>query len=343
MQAKIGGARDAIEKAEQVYRGLDTEFSMLERGRGFGGSYFNFARTLVRGAQERAKPNGERFPEFTETRLPAVEQNLFSSAPIYPAYEKVLLGFSLTKLRELLGADHPLVKQILGKQSPDLLAANLIDHSTLADLAVRKKLWQGGMPAILASNDPFIKLALAIDPAARAIRQRDEQEVEAVIQKNSELIAQTRFAQQGLSAYPDATFTLRLSYGEVAGWQQDGKTIAPFTQIDGAFARDTGIDPFALPTSWHAAKARLNMAQRMNFVTTHDIIGGNSGSPMVNRQGEIVGLIFDGNIHSLGGAFGYEPKMNRAVAVHSGMLLEALQKIYHAENLSNEILAGRVR
>lgn len=343
LQKTVGGAWDAIERAEAVNRAMNTEATMLEGARGFGGKYFSFARALVRGAQEREKPNGERFPEFTNTRLPAVEQALFSTAPIYPSYEKILLGFSLTKMREQLGVDHAVVKQVLGKQSPDQLAATLIDHTSLGDPAVRKQLWQGGMPAILASNDPFIKLALAVDPSARAIRQRLEQEVDAVIQKNSELIAQARFARDGTSAYPDATFTLRLSYGAVDGWVEGDRPINAFTQVAGAFARDTGIDPFALPDSWHKAKVDLNPAQRVNFVTTHDIIGGNSGSPMVNRQGEIVGLIFDGNIHSLGGAFGYDAKLNRAVAVHSGMLLESLQKIYHAENLVGEILGRATR
>jgi hypothetical protein len=157
------------------------------------------------------------------------------------------------------------------------------------------------------------------------------------------LIAQARFAQQGLAAYPDATFTLRLTYGEVAGWKESGRMIEPFTQVAGAFERATGTEPFALPASWTNAQKRLNMAQRVNFVTTNDIIGGNSGSPMINRQGEIVGLIFDGNIHSLGGAFGYDKSLNRAVAVHSGMLLEAMRKIYGAAELANEITASQVR
>ena len=343
LQASTGGAWDAIEKAQLAYRPLSIPYAMLEGGRGFSGHYFSIARTLVRGATERGKPNGERLPEFSDARLPSVEQSLFSTAPIYPAYEKVLLGLSLTKMREQLGVDNPTVKQLLGKNPPDQLASSMIDQSTLADVAVRKALWNGGLDAVQKSRDPFIQLALAVDPAARSVRKSFEQNVEAVTQKNAELIAQARFLQQGTAAYPDATFTLRLSYGEVAGWTEAGKPVAPFTTVAGAFERDTGAEPFALPASWHTAKNRLSMTQPVNFVTTNDIIGGNSGSPMVNRQGEVVGLIFDGNIHSLGGAFGYDKSRNRSVAVHSGMLLEAMRTIYGATNLADEITASQAK
>ncbi len=341
LQAKVGGAWDAIERAQQSYRNLNTPYSMLESGRAFSGHYFNIARTLVRGAVERSKPNAERFPEFTDARLPTVEQNLFSNAPIYPDYEKVLLALSLTKMREQLGVDQAVVKQVLGRQTPEQLAGSLIERTTLGDVATREKLWNTDLTTLQKSTDPFIQLAFVVDPAARAVRKRYEEDVEALTQKNAELIAQARFLQQGTSAYPDATFTLRLSYGEVAGWTEAGKPVAPFTRIAGAFERDTGAEPFALPASWHTAKSKLNMAQSVNFVTTNDIIGGNSGSPMLNRQGEVVGLIFDGNIHSLGGAFGYDKSNNRSVAVDSGMLLEAMNKIYGATTLANEITASQ--
>ena len=343
LRATTGGAWTAIESAQRAYRDMNIEYQMLARARAFGGVYFNYARTLVRAAAERALPNPQRLPEFTESRLPSVEQHLFSTAPIYPEFEKVLLGLSLTKMRERLGADHPAVKQVLGKQSPDQLAAALIDRTTLGDVAVRKALWTGGAAAVMQSADPFVKLAIALDPEARALRKRYEKEVESVTQKNAELVAQARFKRDGLNAYPDATFTLRLSYGEVAGWTENGKQVPPFTKVAGIFERDTGVVPFALPPSWHAAKGRLNMNQQFDFVSTNDIIGGNSGSPMINRKGEIVGLIFDGNIHSLGGAFGYDKRLNRAVAVHSGLLLEAMEKVYHADALVKEIRASQVR
>jgi hypothetical protein len=241
-------------------------------------------------------------------------------------------------MRERLGADDPFVRLVLGRKSPEQLAKEWVAGTKLGDPAVRRALWTGGKEAIAKSDDPFIRLALAVDPAARAVRKRYEREVESVVQKNTELIAQARFARDGTGAYPDATFTLRLSYGEVAGWSEGSRKIAPFTDFAGAFARETGVDPFALPASWHAAKGRLDLAQRFNFVTTNDVIGGNSGSPMINRAGEIVGLIFDGNIHSLGGAFWFDARSNRAVAVHSGAILESLGKVYGATDLAREIM-----
>ena len=338
LRTKVSGAWDAIEKAQQVYRDIEAQYSAIEQARAFTGRYFGYARTLARGAEERPKPNAGRLPEFNDSRLPELEQRLFSTAPIYPGYETMRLTWSLTKMRELLGADDPFVRLVLGRKSPEQLAAQWIAGTRLGDPAVRRALWAGGKEAIAGSDDPFIKLASAVDPAARAIRKRYEREVEAVVQKNAELIAQARFARHGTSAYPDATFTLRLSYGEVAGWSEGGRKIAPFTDFAGAFARDTGADPFALPASWHAAKGSLNLAQRFDFATTNDIIGGNSGSPMINRAGEIVGLIFDGNIHSLGGAFWFDPRTNRAVAVHSGAILESLSKVYGATDLVREIM-----
>jgi Peptidase S46 len=340
LDTAISGAWDAIDKAQLAFRQIEKPYAMMERGGGFSSTYFKYARTLVRAAQERVRPNGERLPEFAESKIPELEQQLFSNAPIYPEFEKLKLGFSLTKMRERLGADDPFVKQVLGKRSPDQLSAALVGSTKLDDIAVRKALWAGGKDAIEKSDDPFIKLALAIDPAARSVRKRYEKDVESVEQKNSELIAQARFALQGTGAYPDATFTLRLSYGEVKGWDEAGHKVTPYTTIAGAFERDTGADPFALPASWHASKDTLNLSQRMNFVTTNDIIGGNSGSPMINRNGEIVGLIFDGNIHSLGGAFWFDSRYNRAVAVHSGAILETLRATYGATELTGEIMAN---
>jgi hypothetical protein len=269
--------------------------------------------------------------------LPALQQLLFSKAPIYPEFEKVKLTHSLTKMREDLGVDHAFVKQVLGKLSPEQLADKLIDNTKLADITYRKSLWDGGKEAIIQSDDPFIKLALAIDAESRLYRKRMEQEVQAIVQKNSELIAQARFAQSGTSVYPDATGTLRLSYGQVKGWEAGEEKIKPFTNFGGAFQRDTGAHPFALPASWHNAKNRMNLQQHYNFVTDNDIIGGNSGSPIINKHGEIVGLVFDGNIHSLGGAFWFDGRTNRAVAVHSGGILEAMDKIYDAKELLKEL------
>ena len=342
-KAKYGAAWDEIAKAQTTYRNIEIPYQFKEGRGSFFSKYFSFARMLVRGADERKKPNAERLREFTESRLPSLTQQLFSTAPVYPEFEKVKLGYSLTKMREWLGADDPFVKDVLGKQSPQALADQLVDGTKLGDAAVRMVLWNDKADAVAKSDDPFIVLARSVDPQARAVRKQYENEVESVVDKNSELIAAARFEKYGTSVYPDATFTQRFSFGEVKGWQEKGKWIKPFTDIAGAFTRATGFEPFALPQSWLDAKARLNRQQRLDFVTTNDIIGGNSGSPMINREAQIVGLVFDGNIESLGGDFWFDERVNRTIAVHSGAVLEALHKVYKADRLANEIESARKR
>ncbi len=337
LKAEVSGAWDAIAKAQAVYKEIEAEYEAVEGGRSFNTRYFGLARTLVRGSVERAKPDGTRLPEFSSTRLPLIERQINSPAPIYPDFEKLKLEFSLTKMRELLGTDDPFVVKVLGKESPEQVAKRLVDGTKLGDPAFRKALWEGGRDAIEKSDDAFIKLALAIDDQARAIRKRYENEVSAVEQKNAELIAKARFAQLGSKVYPDATGTLRLSYGKVEGWMERGKPVAPFTDFAGAFNRHTGAEPYKLPQSWLDAKSNINLAQNYNFVTTNDIIGGNSGSPMINQKGEVVGLAFDGNTHSHGGAFWNDPMLNRTVGVTSGGILEALKSIYDAKELLAEI------
>ncbi|MDQ6628276.1 MAG: S46 family peptidase [Pseudomonadota bacterium] len=340
LAVRVGGAWEAIARAEATHRILAPLHGQIERGRAFNSRYFELARVLVRGAAERAKPDAERLPEFNSSRLPAVEAELFSAAPIYADFETLKLGFALSKFREQIGVDAPVVIGVLGKQSPEQLAARLVAGTRLADVEERRRLWNGGAAAIAASDDPFIRLAVAIDQPARAVRARYEREVDAVIRKNSELIAEARFAMNGTAVAPDATFTLRLSYGVVKGWTEAGVPVPAFTRIGGAFDRATGAEPFALPATWLAAKSRLDLSTPLNLVSTNDIVGGNSGSPMLNRNGELVGLVFDGNIHSLGGSYGYDPILNRAVAVDSAGILEALDKIYSAQALVNE-LRGR--
>jgi len=337
LKASTGGAWDAIANAIKVGNDIREPLGQFESGQAFMSDYAKFATTLVRAAAERSKPSGERLPEFADANLPQVQANLFSNAPIYNDFEKVKLGFSLTKMRERLSPSDPQVMQILGKDSPNAVAARLIDGTKLGDVAVRKQLWEGGMKAIQESDDPFIKLALQIDPVARALRKDYETRVESVITKADEKIAAARFAMQGTNIYPDATFTLRFSYGTVKGWKEAGKDVPPFTDFGGAFAHATGSDPFKLPDGWYAAKDKLNLATPFNLVSTNDIIGGNSGSPLVNAKGELVGLIFDGNIHSLGGAFGFDESNNRAVSVDSAALLEAMDKVYGAHAVANEM------
>jgi hypothetical protein len=330
-------AFDAIERAQKRLRELRVELNALENGFDRSSHLFSFARMLVRAAEERPKPNEERLREYRESNLPVLTQELFSAAPIYPEFEKLLLGHVLGKVRERLGPDHPAVKRLLGKESPEEVAARVVNGTKLRDVAVRRRLWEGGAKAIAASADPLLALATSVDPEARAIRKTFEEEVVAVVKKSHEAIAEARFALRGGSTYPDATFTLRLSYGQVKGWKEGTREIPPFTTFAGVFERATGRDPFALPPSWLAARGKLDLATRFDFVTTNDVTGGNSGSPVINADAEIVGLVFDGNIHSLGGDYGFDASVNRTVAVHSDALLEALAKVYGARRIVDEL------
>ena len=337
LSASTGGAFDAIEKALGRLVEIRKPLAFKEQGQAFHSSIFRFARTLVRGDAERGKPNDTRLPEYRDSVLPQVTQGLFSTAPLYPELEITTLTFSLTKLREELGADDSFVRKVLGHKSPATLAKELVTGTRLADPALRRRLWDGGPAAVQASTDPMIALARLIDDDGRQVRKVYEDDVEAVLKKNEELIAQARAKLDGAHAYPDATFTLRISYGQVKGWTEQGVKVAPFTTFGGAFARATGEAPFDLPASWLAARGKLALDTPFDFVTTNDIIGGNSGSPVLNRKAEVVGLIFDGNRHSLGGDFGYDLSSNRAVAVDSRAILEALRKIYGAEDLAREL------
>jgi hypothetical protein len=334
-------AWDAVDKAMVRYEQVRTSFEWLDllpSGRArIAGDLFWIARHLARAAEERARPDGERLEEYQEAALPWLAQRLFSPAPIDPGFERLRLSFWLTKVRERLGPDHPAVKKLLGKRSPDEVARRVVGGTRLRDLAARRALWNGGAAAVAASGDPAVALARLSDADARAIRKVVEDEVDAVVQRSHELIAEARFAKYGRSIYPDATFTPRLSYGQVAGWREGGRDVAPFTTVGGAFERATGRDPFQLPPSWLAAKNRLDLAAPFDFVTTNDIIGGNSGSPVFDKDLKIVGLIFDGNLPSLGGDYWFDESVNRAVAVDSRALLEALSRVYGARRLVDEL------
>ena len=229
------------------------------------------------------------------------------------------------------------MRSLLGSESPDSLATRLVEGSRLADSAVRKALWEGGEAAIQASNDPMIVLARTVDAEARTLRKTYEDEVQAPVASAQEQIARARFAVLGTNTYPDATFTLRLSYGAVQGWREKGEDIAPFTTLQRLYERATGKDPFRLPQIWIDARARLDMNTPFNYVTTNDIVGGNSGSPVVDAQGRLVGLAFDGNIHSIAGSYWYDERLNRAVAVHPKIIVTALRDVYGATRLVKEI------
>jgi hypothetical protein len=270
-----------------------------------------------------------------------MKQKLASTAPIYKDLEAMTLAMSLRQMREALGADDPIIHKLLGTESPEGLARKVVTGSTLFDPKVRRALFEGGAKAVDASTDPMILLVKRVDAEARAVRKTFEDEVEAVEKENGEKIGRARFAVYGTTIYPDATATLRLSYGQVKGWDEAGKRVNPVTTFGGAFERATGSDPFRLPGRWLGAKSNLDLTTFFNMATTNDIIGGNSGSPVINKDAEVVGLIFDGNIHSLGGDYAYDGANNRAVAVESTALLTALGRIYSATRVRDEIVAAQ--
>jgi hypothetical protein len=343
LKASTQGAWEEVARALEVYRPLLPEYRMKEAGDGFQSELFTLARHLVRAAEELPKPNAERLREYTEAQLPTLRQQLLREAPISAELEVATLAFSLTRLRETLGADEPFVQAVLGREAPAELAQALVTGSKLSDVNVRKALLEGGKAAVEASTDPMVVLARKVDAEARAARKRYEDTVEAVLKRNSERIAQAHLAVYGTTGYPDATFTLRLSYGAVKGWEENGRAVAPLTTFGGAWARHTGKEPFKLPDSWLAARDKVQPETPLDMATTNDIIGGNSGSPVVNAQGHVVGLIFDGNLHSLGGRYAYVPRSNRAVAVHGAGLLAALEHVYGAQRLVEELRAAQVR
>jgi hypothetical protein len=328
---------EQIARAQESKRLLSLPYAYIEGAGGFDSLLFSYARTLVRGAEERSKPNEERLREYTDGALPRVEQTLRANVPVYADLEELTLSFALARMREFLGPDYPLVHRLFAKESPEGLTTRLIASTRLADPAYRMQLWSGGAAAVDAARDPMIELARSIDPAARALRKRYEEEVEAPVQTASEQIARARFAASGTTAYPDANFTLRVNAGTVQGWREGEAVVAPFTQLHGLFARANDYEPFQLPARWLDARKRVNSDTPLNLSSSNDIVGGNSGSPLLDAQGDIVGVVFDGNIHSIAGAFWYNPVDNRAVSVDTAALLEALRVVYGAHALLNEL------
>lgn len=301
-----------------------------------------YAVTLVRAANQRALPNGERLPQYTDQALVRIQHDVAAPVPVYKDVEEMQIRWILSEARRQLGVGDPLVVKMLGKESPEELAHRLVSGTQLDDAKVREQLYNGGKAAIDPSTDPMIVFARNIEPDLLALRKKTDAEVDAPTRAAAGRIAKARFAIYGTSVYPDATFTLRLSYGTVKGFTDArGNMVEPYTTIGGLFDRATGAPPFNLPESWLKAKPDLNLSTPMNLSTTNDIIGGNSGSPLINKDGEIVGLIFDGNIYSIGGDYGYDAVKNRAVAVDSRALLEGLSKVYHLDRIVNEITSAR--
>ena len=339
--ARAGNPWDEIAKAEQRNRDILIPYTWLEQGAGFNSELFSYARLLVRAADERAKPNASRLREFTDAALPRVRAELEAQTPIAAEFEQVRLSFSLERMREYLGPDHPIIKSVLGSATPDERARQLVAGSTLADPATRLKLYEGGQASVSVSTDPMIVLARAVDAESRRLRTIYEKDVEGPERRAQQTIAEARFKAYGARLYPDATFTLRLTYGAVDGWAEAGTRVDPFTRLDRLYERATGAPPFALPKTWLDAKPRLDLSRRANFVATTDIVGGNSGSPMVNARGEVVGLAFDGNIHSIAGSYWFDTEKNRTVAVHPGYIRTALEQVYRVDAIARELGIGK--
>ena len=337
LKSAYGEAWNLIDRSIETHRNFYEEHLFIEDSAGLSGELYDYAKSIVRGTAEREKPNSERIRAYTDTALPKFEQGLFAARPINKEFEELQLTFSLEKMREWLGPDSRWVHMILGNEAPDSLAANLVSGTRLDDPAYRKALWEGGVDAVEASNDPLIRLAATVDPGARELRKRYEDQVEAPQIRGEEMIADARFRLYGTNTYPDATFTLRVTYGTVEGWQERGEMIEPFTRTSRLFERATGQRPFMVPTSWSRARENLNQDTPFNFVATTDITGGNSGSPMIAADGKLVGLAFDGNIHSIAGDYWFDESLNRTVGVNTSIIIEALTAVYDADHLVEEL------
>ncbi len=338
-------AYDKIAAAQKVIRENRLPYNFLEAGRGFASEYFRIARTLLRAAEERSKPNGERLREFRESAQESLEFQLFSEEPLYDEFEQVKLADSLTYLTEKLGFTDPLVQKVLAGKSPRDRASELVLGTKVKSVEVRKQLYKEAPDFFRKSGDTMIQLALLLDEPARAVRKILEAQDEIKRQSYGE-IAAARFAIQGSSTYPDATFTLRLAFGQAKGYEEDGKQIPFQTTFAGLYdraAEHKNQPPFDLPPRWIHRKNSLDMSTPYNFVSTADIIGGNSGSPTLNKNGEFVGIIFDGNIYSLVLDFAYTDTKARALSVHSKSITEALLRVYEAPELVSELLGARSR
>lgn len=329
---------EELAAAQESYSGFFAAHQLLEGRIGLRSiDLFSLARLLVRLPVETAKPNAERLREFRESNLDSLKQELFSPAPVYDSLQKVQLAGLFEEMRDALGASDPLIESILQGRTPAEAAQAYVDGSKLASVDYRRKLAEGGQAALDASADSMIALARLVDARARELRKRAEDEVEAVERKNGSLLAQALFDLYGTSVYPEATFTPRLSFGAVKGYVDEGRPRRWYTTFHGLYEREAGIPPYNLPSRWLEKKAALDLDTPVNFVSTTDIIGGNSGSPIVNRKGELVGIVFDGNIQMLPNRFLYRDDVPRTVSVHAAAIVEALTKVYGAEAVLREL------
>ncbi len=334
--ADIGDPWAAVDEAVTAYRALYLPYRFTDPS----GDLYGYARSLVMAAQEREKPNAERLRGYTNSSLPLLEKRLLDARPVYPWLDELAMSWSLSKAREYLGVDDPDSRLLLGKESPEELAQRLVSGSKLADPAYRKQLWEGGMEAIETSDDPMIAYALRLNPRQRELEKLVDEKYAGPLTAASAKLADARFAAYGDTLYPDATFTLRINYGQVKGWVERGAEVPFATTLGGTFDRATGAPPFDVAPAYAANQDRIDPSVTYDFVSTNDIIGGNSGSPVIDRAGTVIGAAFDGNIHSLGGNYGYDPVLNRTVAVSTAAVQEALEVIYPAPALVKELNGG---
>lgn len=342
LKTKVGDAWDQVAKAQQKLREIEKLYYLLERGDALDSRLFAIARHLVRMAAETPRENGLRLREYRDSALESLKLQLFSPAPIHLDLERVRLTAGLSWLAENLGGEHPLVVQVLAGKSPADRAEELLAGTKLADPAVRQALAKEGQAGIDASKDAMILFAKLVDGEARSVRRSFENEVEEPERQGNGRIAEARFAILGTGVAPDATFTLRLAFGVVKGYEVEGTKLPFHTTFGGAFERaeaQQNREPFDLPARWREGREKLDLSTPFNFVSTADTIGGNSGSPVLNRAGELVGINFDRNRHGLVRNFVYTDVQARHISVHSKAVLEALRKLYAAEDLLQELLA----
>jgi len=345
LRAEAGDSWGHIERALTLGEGLATENLVIHAR---GSELLGTALNLVRMADERTKPEKDRLPEFSEGGLKALQEQLLRprTAPFSAELEVHLLTEWLKEAQGLLGAGHPFPKTLLGGRPPAEVARQAVQGTRLQDAAELKRFLEGGAPALTASGDAMVALARLLDPFQRALRKRNEEGVDGPIREHGARIARARFALYGKATYPDATFTLRFSYGTVEAYPANGTLVQPFTTMHGLFDRFEGWggtrtnlqrDTWRLPERWLSRQAKLDLRTPYNFITTNDIIGGNSGSPVVDAKGELVGLAFDGNIESLSGRYYYDGRTNRTVSVDARAIMEVLAKIYDAPHLVTEL------
>ncbi len=337
LTADLGDPWADIDAVRKVYRAQYPLWRKLESGAGGGSRLFRYARTLVRGAAERPTPSAGRLPEYSDARLALLEKTLLDDQPIDPGLEALDLELWLDDARSTLGAGDPATAALLDGVEPRILALRLAGETRLADPAVRAAMWKGGTAAVMASGDPLIVYVLKTDALARAARQVWETDVIGPTDEAMERIARIRLAVHGAGVYPDGTLSPRVSFGRVDGWRDGSAAVAPFTTLGGLYEHATGVEPRRLPARWLAARDRLDGAAVLNFVTTNDIVGGNSGSPVVDAAGDMIGAAFDGNQAAIAGDFAYDAAANRTVVVSTAAIIEALTKVYGRTDLAREL------